>query len=264
MEIMKQIAIVTGAASGFGYEFSKLLAQDSYNLILIDINGPGLVVVKRDLEKKYSVDIDLLVYDLSKPGCALEIYSEVRQNKIDILINNAGYGLYGFFTRTNWQREEDMINLHVLTLTHLTKLILKDMVARGSGRIMNVSSIAAFQAGPLMAVYYATKSYILLFAEALANEVKGTGVSVTVFCPGQTATNFQKTVALYSNSKLSSTSKVMANASQVAEIGYKAMMAGKSVSIPGKLNKSIALLNRIMPRKVTISLVRMLQEKIRK
>jgi short-subunit dehydrogenase len=261
---MKKNAIVTGAASGFGYEFSKLLAQDSYNLLLIDINGPGLVEVKRELEKKYSVAVDLLVQDLSKPGCALEIYSGIKQYNIDALINNAGYGLAGFFTATDWRREEDMINLQVLTLTHLTKLILRDMVVRGSGRIMNVSSIAAFQAGPLMAVYYATKSYILLFSEALANEVKGTGVSVTVFCPGQTATNFQKTVALYSNSKLSSTSKVMADASQVAKIGYKAMMAGKSVSIPGILNNLIALLNRIVPRKVTISFVRMLQEKIRK
>jgi short-subunit dehydrogenase len=261
---MDKVAIVTGAASGFGYEFSKLLAQDSYNLILIDINGPGLAEAKRELEKKYPVAVDLLVYDLSKPGCALEIYAEVKQYNIDILINNAGYGLCGFFTNTSWQREEDMINLQVLTLTHLTKLFLKDMVARGSGRIMNVSSIAAFQAGPLMAVYYATKSYILLFSEALANEVKGTGVTVTAFCPGQTATNFQKTVALYSNTKLSSTSRVMANVNQVAKIGYKAMMAGKSVSIPGSLNKLIALLNRFIPRKITVSLVRMLQEKIRK
>jgi len=260
---MKKIALVTGAASGFGLEFSKLLAEDSYHLILIDINGPGLLDVKQELESKYPIGIDLLVYDLSKPECALQIYSELKQHQIDVLINNAGYGLYGFFSTTNWQREVDMINLQILTLTHLTKLFLPEMIASGNGRIMNVSSVAAFQPGPLMAVYYATKAYILFFTEALANEVKGTGVTATVFCPGQTETNFQKTVALYSNSKLSNTSKVMANATRIARIGYKAMMQGKSVCVPGLLNNVIAQLNRIMPRKATASLVRTLQEKIR-
>jgi uncharacterized protein len=261
---MGKFALITGAASGFGYEFSKLLAEDSYNLILVDINGPGLEEVKQEIVKKYSVGIELLVQDLSKPGCALDIFSTVRQYHIDILINNAGYGLYGFFSATDWQIEEDMISLQVLTLTHLTKLVLKDMIARGKGHIMNVSSMAAFQPGPLMAVYYATKAYILSFSEALANEVKGTGVTVTAFCPGQTETNFQKKVAFYSDSKLSHTGKLMADPRKVAKTGYKAMMAGKSIVIPGKFNKLLVQLHRIMPRKTTVSLVRKLQEKIRK
>jgi short-subunit dehydrogenase len=261
---MKKIAVVTGASSGFGYEFSKLLAQDSYDLILIGNNGPALLKVKRELEKKHSIHINCLVQDLSKPESGRVIYSLVKQYPIDILINNAGFGFSGYFAATNWKYEEEMIHLHVLTLTHLTKLVLADMISRRSGRIMNVSSVAAFQAGPLMAVYYATKAYILMFSEALANEVKGTGVTVTVFCPGQTATNFQKTVAEYSNLKLSETGLIMADPVQIAKIGYRAMMAGKSVCVPGMLNKLIVQVNRIIPRKATVSMVRIMQERIRK
>lgn len=261
---MKRIAVVTGASSGFGYEFAKLLAEDSYDLILIGSNSTGLEEVKLELENKYPNHIDLFVCDLSKPGSTEVIYSFIEKYNIDILINNAGFGFSGFFAATNWKYEEEMIHLHVLTLTHLTKLVLADMIARGNGRIMNVSSVAAFQAGPLMAVYYATKAYVLLFSEALANEVKGTGVTVTVFCPGQTATNFQKTVAEYSNLKLSETGLIMADPVKIAKIGYKAMLAGKSVSVPGIINKLIVQMNRIMPRRATISLVRIMQEKIRK
>lgn len=261
---MKKIAVVTGAASGFGYEFSKLLAWDLYDLILIGKNAPELQKVKHELEDIYTISVNVIEYDLSKPASATAIYSLIRQYNIDVLINNAGFGFSGFFAATNWKYEEEMIHLHVVTLTHLTKLVLADMIARGSGRIMNVSSVAAFQAGPLMAVYYATKAYILLFSEALANEVKGSGVTVTVFCPGQTATNFQKTVAEYSNLKLSDTGMFMADPVRIAKIGYKAMLAGKPVSVPGFINKMIVHMNRIMPRKATVALVRIMQEKIRK
>ena len=158
--------------------------------------------------------------------------------------------------------EEDMINLHVYTLTKLTKMILPDMVGRGRGMIMNVSSVAAFQPGPLMAVYYASKAYILYFSEALANEMKGTGVTVTVFCPGQTDTGFQKAVALKSGTTLSRT-PWLDDPGKAARKGYNAMKAGKAVCIPGLKNKILAQLHRIVPRKTATSLVRLLQEKIR-
>jgi len=261
---MKKNAIVTGAASGFGFEFSKLLAEDSYNLILVDINGPGLLEVKQELEKKYIIRIDLIECDLSKMGSVSKIFTRVRSKPVDVLINNAGYGLYGFFTKTDWQIEEDMIHLHVLNLTHLTKLILVKMTDIGSGRIMNVSSVAAFQPGPLMAVYYATKAFILSFTEALSNEVKGTGVTVTAFCPGQTNTNFQKTVASLSGSKVSSTRYFMADRAIAARYGYEAMMAGKQVAVPGIINKIIIQAYRIIPRQSALSFIRKMQEKIRK
>jgi uncharacterized protein len=262
-DILRKNAIVTGAASGLGYEFSKLLAEDSYHLILIDIDGSRLQKAKMELEQKYKVEVDLLVCDLSEARCVMEIYSKVNHLNIDVLINNAGFGLYGLFNLTEWQKEEKMIHLHILTLTHLTKLILIDMIARGSGRIMNVSSMAAFQPGPFMSVYYASKAYILSFTEALSNEVKGTGVTATVLCPGQTKTNFQKTVASYSDTKLP-TNQNLTDSTWVANYGYKAMKSGKSVAIPGMLNKFLVQLHRIMPRGISLSLIRSVQEKMRK
>jgi hypothetical protein len=258
----RKTALVTGAASGFGLEFSKLLASDDFDLILIDNNLQMLNSAKELIISKFGVEVELLHTDLSKPGSADEIYSSVRDKQVEILINNAGYGLFGYFTQTNWQKEEDMINLHVLTLTHLTKLFLRDMVERGSGKIMNVSSLAAFQPGPLMAVYYASKSYILSFSQALANEVKGTGVSITVFCPGQTKTRFQEMVAQNSASQISK-SPWIADASKVARLGYRALQSGKIVFVPGFANKFIVQLNRFVPGKVSASLVRILQEKVR-
>ena len=261
---MEKTAVVTGAASGLGLEFSKLLAGDSFNLILLDIDGPGLLRIKQDLEEKYSVSIDHIVCDLSKTDCINQLQAKVDHLQVDILINNAGYGLYGFFTTTDWQAEEAMINLHILNLTHLTKLILAQMTERRSGRIMNVCSVAAFQPGPLMAVYYATKAYILSFTEALSNEVKGTGVSVTALCPGLTKTKFQETVALRSGSKKPGSGYYCSNVETVAKSGYKAMMAGKSLEVPGLINKALVQAHRFVPRKFALYFVRKMQEKIRK
>jgi|WetSurMetagenome_2_1015567.scaffolds.fasta_scaffold13656_1 uncharacterized protein len=256
-------ALVTGAASGFGFEFSKLLASDSYNLILVDYNEPELDKAKELLSNNYPVMVESIVFDLSLPQAAACIYEKTKGKQVDVLINNAGFGLFGYFNQTDWQTEEAMINLQVTTLTHLTKLFLTNMVARHSGRIMNVSSVAAFQPGPLMAIYYATKSYILSFSQAIANEIKGTGVTVTVFCPGQTKTRFQENVALKSHSEISK-SHWIADAAKVAAIGYQAMKTGKTLSVPRFGNKLIVQLNRLLPRKTAISFVRILQESIRK
>jgi uncharacterized protein len=260
---MGKTAIITGAASGFGLEFSKFLAEDSYELIMIDIDGPGLKKVKQEFEKKYAVRIDVIACDLSKTESISRIYQMVKDKPVDVLINNAGYGLCGFFNDTNWQIEEDMISLQVLNLTHLTKLILNKMIERGMGRIMNVSSVAGFQPGPFMAVYYAIKAYILSFTTALSNEVKGTGVTVTVFCPGQTKTNFQQTVAALSGSRLSSSGPFLADLNKTARYGYDAMMSGKPIAVPGMINKLIVKAGPFIPRKWIIKIVRWLQKKIR-
>jgi len=255
-------ALVTGAASGFGLEFSKLLAADGYNLVLVDNDNPRLADARKYLVNYYHCDVENIVSDLALPGAADEIYSKTRDKNIEVLISNAGYGLFGFFCHTNWEIEERMICLHVFTTTRLTKLFLNDMVDRGNGMIMTVSSIAAFQPGPLMAVYYATKAYILNFSEALANEVRGSGVSITVFCPGQTNTRFQQTVADYSGSVLSK-SPWLDDPAKAARLGYNAMKAGKTIAIPGIKNKFLAQLHRVVPRETAASLVRSLQEKIR-
>ena len=262
MSLKGKTALVTGAAAGFGFEFSKLLASDGLNLVLIDIDETRLTGTREFLINTYAVSVTIMVCDLSLPEAADEIYRKFKDNNIEILINNAGYGLCGHFINTRWQMEEDMINLHMYTLTKLTKMILPDMVGRGRGMIMNVSSVAAFQPGPLMAVYYASKAYILYFSEALANELKSTGVTVTVFCPGQTDTGFQKAVALKSGTTLSRT-LWLDDPGKAALKGYNAMKAGKAVCIPGVKNKILAQLHRIVPRKTATSLVRLLQEKIR-
>ncbi|MGK0211890.1 MAG: short-subunit dehydrogenase [Polaribacter sp.] len=254
-------ALVTGAASGLGYEFAVLLAKDSYNLILIDIDSENLEGTKKELESLYQTQVTILVKDLSTAEIADEIYKEIQDKSIDVLINNAGFGLFGTFSKTKWQRESAMLHLHIMTTTHLTKLLLNGMVERGKGRILNISSLAAFQPGPLMAIYYASKAYILSFSEAIANELKGTGVTVTVLCPGQTKTSFQQVV-----SKQNCDNKInfnMACPVQVAKYGYNAMMQGKTVVVPGFFNKFLSRLPRLMPRKTSASIVRKIQEKNR-
>lgn len=254
-------ALVTGGASGLGYELSLLLAKDGYHLILIDINSEQLEEVKKELELGFKIKTRIITKDLSLQNCAFELFEEVKETSIDILINNAGFGLFGPFYSTDWNRELSMLNLHVITTTQLTKLLLDDMIKRGRGRILNVSSLAAFQPGPLMSIYYATKAFILSFSEAIANELKGTGVTVTVLCPGQTKTSFQEVV-----SEGNTTNKIsfnIATADKVALYGYKAMMSGKTLAIPGTINKFLSFLPRILPRTIATAIVRKIQQKNR-
>ena len=184
--IKNKSCLITGGAAGLGYEFSKLAAADGFDLILIDIDSEKLGKVKKELEKVYNIKVNMLSKDLCKPNIADEIYEEIKEEKIEMLINNAGFGVFGEFSKTDWQREENMMNLHMLTSTHLTKLVIKDMLSANKGKILNVSSLAAFQPGPLMAIYYASKSFLLSFTEAVAREIRGSGVSISVLCPGPT------------------------------------------------------------------------------
>ncbi|MGB1307591.1 MAG: SDR family NAD(P)-dependent oxidoreductase [Oceanihabitans sp.] len=258
---MTKTALITGAASGLGYELALILAKEAYNLVLVDINAQNLAKVKVALEQDFKIQVTTLTKDLSLPNIAQEIIDDLNNAPIDVLVNNAGFGLFGNFHETNWERESAMLHVHVMTTTHLTKLVLKGMVARGSGKILNMSSLAAFQPGPLMSIYYASKGYMLSFSEAIACELKGTGVSVTALCPGPTKTAFQETVS--QDSKENKITFNMASAKEVAMYGYKAMLKGKPVAIPGAFNKFLATLPRFLPRKVAASIVKKLQEKNR-
>ena len=258
---MTKTALITGAASGLGYEISLLLAKDAYNLILIDIDAEKLKEVQVEFKKAYVCKVDVLVKDLSKPNVANEIVETINNVTIDVLVNNAGFGLFGTFANTEWQRELDMLFVHVITSTHLTKLVLEGMIQRGSGKILNISSLAAFQPGPLMSIYYASKSYLLSFSEAISNELKGTGVTVTVLCPGPTKTSFQEVVS--ENTSDNKISFNMACPSEVALYGYKAMQKGKTVVIPGFINKFLATIHRFVSRNLATKIVRNLQEKNR-
>ncbi|WP_345075674.1 SDR family oxidoreductase [Flavivirga amylovorans] len=261
-DMMTKIALVTGAASGLGYELALLLIKDGYDLVLVDIDESKLKEVKQLFNKEFKNEVNLLVKDLSKPDAAQDIYDEVKDlGAIDVLVNNAGFGLFGTFANTDWKRESDMLHLHILTTTHLTKLILPEMISRKSGKILNISSLAAFQPGPLMSMYYASKSYILSFSEAIANELKGTGVTVTALCPGPTKTLFQETVS--SDCSENKISFNMACATDVALYGYNAMKKGKTVAIPGAFNKLLSTIPRFISRNMATRIVRNIQEKNR-
>lgn len=255
--MINKSCLITGAAAGLGHEFSKLAIADGYNLILIDIDAEKLAEVKKMIEKTSDLKITIIAKDLCKPNIAHEIYNEVKGENIEMLINNAGFGVFGEFSETNWQREEDMMYLHMLTSTHLTKLVIKDMVVANRGKILNISSLAAFQPGPLMAIYYASKSFLLSFTEAVAREIKDSGVSISVLCPGPTKTNFQSTVS--ENTSKNKIAVNMASVKTVASYGYKAFVKGKIVIIPGAMNKILAFLPRILPRSTAANIVYKIQ-----
>jgi short-subunit dehydrogenase len=258
MKNIRKTALITGAASGLGFEFAILLAKDNYNLILVDIDVEKLGIAITNIRIIADVNMKIIIQDLSEASSSEDIIAQIGNTSIDVLINNAGFGLFGKFSTTNWERESQMLQLHVYTTTYLTKLILKRMMKCGSGKILNVSSLAAFQPGPLMSLYYASKAYILSFSEAIANELKGTGITVTVLCPGQTNTGFQKVVAsTCSENKIQFN---MACPKAVATYGYKAMQQGKTVAVPGQLNRFLSNLPRFIPRRLITSIVRRLQE----
>ena len=253
--------LITGASSGIGYEFAKIYAKKGYNLVITARRKNNLDRIKQELESfDTAICVDIIVLDLSKQNSAKELYEVVKQRGIliDTLINNAGFGVYGNFIETDIEKEIDMIELNIKSLVVLTKLFLKDMVSRNNGTIINVASTAAFQPGPLMSVYYASKSFVLSFTEAIRNEVRDTNVNISVLCPGPTDTEFEKSASL-EESSLFTKLKVM-KPEKVAIIGYKGINRNKSVIIPGILNNILITFNKIIPRALVINIVRKLQE----
>ena len=253
--------LITGASSGIGYEFAKIYAKKGYNLVITARRKNNLDRIKQELESfDTAICVDIIVLDLSKQNSAKELYEVVKQRGIliDTLINNAGFGVYGNFIETDIEKEIDMIELNIKSLVVLTKLFLKDMVSRNNGTIINVASTAAFQPGPLMSVYYASKSFVLSFTEAIRNEVRDTNVNISVLCPGPTDTEFEKSASL-EESSLFTKLKVM-KPEKVAIIGYKGINRNKSVIIPGILNNILITFNKIIPRALVINFVRKLQE----
>jgi short-subunit dehydrogenase len=254
---MKKTALVTGASSGIGYELAKCCAKDKYDLILIARRADKLEEIKKEFENTYKISVHILPKDLSEPLAPQEIAQEVSNVPIDILINDAGVAGYGKFNEMELTRIQDIIHVNIHSLTELTRYFLPQMVARGKGRILNVASTAAFQPGPLLAVYSASKGYILSFSEAINNELQGTGVTATALCPGSTESGFHKT---------SSTEKVRVNkakmptAAEVAAYGYKAMQAGKAVAIHGFLNKLLVFGLRLSPRSMIVKVSRWFAE----
>jgi short-subunit dehydrogenase len=258
---MKNTALITGASNGIGLELAKVHASKGGDLVLVARNKVKLDELKTELESQFKISVYAIGKDLSKDNSAKEVYEETtKQNiQIDYLINNAGFGDFGMFVETDWNKELQMINLNITTLTQFTKLYLQDMVKRGSGKIMNVASTAAFQSGPTMAVYYATKAYVLSFSEAVDNEVSDKGVTVTTLCPGATESGFQAAAAMEESNLVKG--KKLPTSKEVAEYGYKAMMKGKTVAIHGMMNWIMANSVRFTPRAMVVKLTRNIQDK---
>ena len=257
----KKTALVTGASSGIGYELCKLFAHDGYNLVLIARNAPRLAQLASELKTPSGATPRIIARDLSNPLAPEEIFAELERDRIfiDVLVNNAGFGTYGFFAESNTVHEEEMINLNILSVVKLTRLFLPAMLKNASGKILNVASTAAFQPGPLMAGYYASKAFVLSFSEALSNELRGTGITATALCPGPTLTDFQKRSGI-ENTRLFGRGMTM-DAATVARIGYRAMMDGKTTVIAGFQNRLLRELTRIVPRSFAASVVRFIQER---
>lgn len=254
---MNKTALITGASGGLGKEFAEILASKGNNLVLVARSKDKLEGLKLELEKKYLVSVSVIVKDLSDQYAPKAVYDELKTQKIqvDYLINNAGFGDFGLFAETNWEKQLEMINLNVTCLTYLTRLFLPGMIKNKFGKILNIASTAAFQPGPTMSVYFATKAFVLSFSEAIANELKGTGVTVTALCPGATETGFKAAAAL-DDSNLFKGSQI-ASSKEVAEFGYAKMMEGKTVAIHGIVNNLMAQSVRFAPRNVVTTLARM-------
>ena len=253
---MRQTALITGASSGIGADLARLFAADGYDLVLVARSEGKL----HELAKELGVTSTVIAADLSKPDAAQMVNSTLVEKSIniDVLVNNAGSGLAGPFLENDLRTELDMIQVNVVALTQLTKLLLPGMVSRKRGRVLNVASTAGFQPGPLMAVYYATKAYVLSFSEAIADELRDTDVSVTTLCPGPTATGFAG-VAGMERTRLFTLMKPMSSM-DVAKAGYAAMKRGRRVVVTGMMNKLLVQSIRISPRRVVTTIVRKLQE----
>lgn len=256
----RSIALVTGASSGIGYEFARILARENFDLVLTARNKKALTELKARLMAEYEVKVEIIAKDLASVSSVQDIYDQLKKENIviDVLINNAGLGDFGFFHEMDWRKQEEIINVNITALTRFCHLFGKDMVARRRGKILNVASTAAFQPGPLQAVYYASKAFVVSFSEAIGNEFKDAGVSVTTLCPGPTATEFHKRAGM-KRSKLFSSIKI-APARDVAWYGYQAMMKGKAIAIPGLRNWFLAFATRFAPRGIVVKAVRRMQE----
>lgn len=252
---MKKTVLITGATSGIGYEFSKIFMENNYDVILVGRNLEKLMKLE-GFSKKKSVRAYIYKFDLSLSENIDILYKKIKTEvgKVDILINNAGIGFNGEFNEIDWQKQLDIINVNIISLTKLTKLILKDMIDQKEGKILNVASTGAYQPGPLISVYYASKAYVLSFSEALREEVKGKGINVITLCPGATKTNFSKRAG-------KGDLDVAMSAKEVAEYGYKALIKNKAICIPGFMNKVLVFLSKLSPTTLNAKIVKKIQNK---
>jgi short-subunit dehydrogenase len=244
---VRTTALITGASSGLGLEFARLFAADGYDLVLVARNEERLQSLATELKTAHRISTEVIAIDLSLPDAAVHLVQELQRKNIRIhtLVNNAGLGAFGLFHETPYDQEKNLLQVNITALTDLTKMLLPGMVQRQSGAILNVASTAAFQPGPLMAVYFASKAYVMHLSVALSRELQGTGVTVTCLCPGPTKTGFEKNAHM-EDSKLFHR-KTM-DAATVARIGYRALRHKRPLVVAGNINVFGAFMTRFIPR----------------
>jgi uncharacterized protein len=252
---MSDWALITGASAGIGRELAKLFAADHYNLILVARSEPRLQALAAELQQGHQIETLVVPKDLARPGAAADIFAAAQNTPVSVLVNNAGFGHYGFFAQTDLERQTGMMQVNMRALVELTHLFLQPMLARHNGRILNVASTAAFQPGPTVGIYYASKAFVYSFSYALANELEGTGVTVTALCPGTTRTEFFERAGVRMNRPWP-----LMEARTVARQGYRGLMRGKRVVIPGLMNRLMAVLAPCAPARLTSAIVRRIHE----
>jgi hypothetical protein len=241
----ERYALLTGASSGIGYELAKLFAKDGKNIVVVARSRDKLEDLKKELENKHRTKVNVLVKDLSKPEAPQELSSELEKEhiEVDVLVNNAGYDIYGNFSETNLHEELEMLQVNITSLTCLTKLFLSKMLKNNSGKILNVSSLAAFVPVPKSSLYAASKSFVLSFSEALATELHGTGITVTCLCPGIVQTKFYERGNFPPHSKAMKMRKM--DAAKVAQSSFSALKKGKTFVAPGLIYAIFAFSPRL-------------------
>lgn len=256
----KETALITGASGGLGLELARIFAREGYDLVLVARSADKLLALKNELEAAHGIRALVFARDLSEKDAATAVYAFTcgQGLSVDVLVNNAGFGDFGAYADCDWPKQYEMVQLNITALMQLTHCYLPSMLERRRGKILNLASVASFQPGPLMSVYYASKAFVLSFTEALSVELKNSGVGVTALCPGPTKTGFEQRAEL-SESGLFKRLKT-ADARQVAEYGYRQLQKGRVIAVPGGANKLAPFFSRIAPRRAVRQFVWQLQK----
>lgn len=242
-------ALVTGASSGLGVDFAHQLAEMGCNLLLVARREDRLKAVAEAIRQKQGVQVEVIIMDLSVPDAPQRLYDQIKAagKQVDVLVNNAGYGLYGEFLKIDWEREQNMLQLDIMTVVQMTKLFVRDMVARNFGYVLQIASIGAYQPSPLYATYSAAKSFVLNFSEAVNYELRDKNVRISVVSPGITKTEF---LQVSGQNATFYQRMVMMTSEQVVRIGLNTMLKGRPSIVPGILNAITVWMNRLMPRRM--------------
>jgi len=258
---MNKTVLITGASEGIGLEFAKIFVKEKYDLVIIARNETKLNELANEIKSKHNVNVKVIAKDLSKQNASEEIFNELKNENIvtDILVNNAGFGVFDNYWNVDLQDEKNMLQVNIIALAELTILIAKDMANRCGGKILNVASTAAFQPGPTMPGYYASKAFVLRYSQAINFEMRKKGVQVSTLCPGPTITKFQTRAKMNETNMFKR--RIAMSAEEVASIGYEGLMKGRSVIITGGLNWLAAMASRIAPSKISMRVVNWLLTK---